>query len=139
MAVKPKKHAVGSLSVTPLIDVVFLLLIFFLVATRFSEEEREIDIELPTASQSLPLTQEPREMFINIDRDGQYFIDGKYHYPEQVEQLLRQAAANNPLTQTVVIRADKTTDWQHVLTAFDLCKKAGIYNYTAMTDQQQVP
>ncbi len=139
MAVKPKKHAVGSLSVTPLIDVVFLLLIFFLVATRFSEEEREIDIELPTASQSLPLTQEPREMFINIDRDGQYFIDGKYHYPEQVEQLLRKAAANNPLTQTVVIRADKTTDWQYVLTAFDLCKKAGIYNYTAMTDQQQVP
>ncbi|MGI9516825.1 MAG: ExbD/TolR family protein [Pirellulaceae bacterium] len=136
MAVQPKKHAVGSLSITPLIDVVFLLLIFFLVATRFAEEEREIEIELPTASQSLPLTTEPREMFINIDETGQYFIEGKFRHPEQVEDILRQAAANNPLTQTVVIRADKSTDWQHVLTAFDLCKKAGIYNYTAMTDDQ---
>jgi len=136
MAVQPKKHAVGSLSVTPLIDVVFLLLIFFLVATRFAEEEREIEIELPTASQSLPLTAEPREMFINVDQQGQYFIEGKFRHAEEVEQILRQAVANNPLTQTVVIRADKTTDWQFVLTAFDLCKQAGIYNYTAMTDEQ---
>lgn len=135
MAVQPKKHAVGSLSVTPLIDVVFLLLIFFLVATRFAEEEREIEIELPSASQALPLTAEPREMFINVDKDGRYFIDGKFRNTEDVEQLLRQAAANNPLTQTVVIRGDKTADWQHILTAFDLCKKAGIYNYTAMTDE----
>ncbi len=134
MAVQPKKHAVGSLSVTPLIDVVFLLLIFFLVATRFAEEEREIEIELPTASQSLPLTAEPREMFINIDKNGQYFIEGKFRHPEEVEEIFRAAAANNPLTQTVVIRADKTTDWQYVLTAIDLCKKAGIYNYTANTD-----
>lgn len=134
MAVQPKKHAIGSLSVTPLIDVVFLLLIFFLVSTRFAEEERSIEIELPAASQSLPLTSEPREMFINIDKQGQFFVDGTFQHPEQIEALLRQAVANNPLTQTVVIRADKSTDWQFVLTAFDLCKKVGIQNYTAMTD-----
>ncbi len=134
MTVQPKKHAIGSLSVTPLIDVVFLLLIFFLVSTRFAEEERSIEIELPAASQSLPLTSQPREMFINIDKQGQFFVDGKFQHPEQVETILRQAVANNPLTQTVVIRADKSTDWQFVLTAFDLCKKVGIQNYTAMTD-----
>ena len=134
MAVQPKKHAIGSLSVTPLIDVVFLLLIFFLVSTRFADEERSIEIELPAASQSLPLTSEPREMFINIDKQGKFFVEGKFQHPEQVEALLRQAVTNNPLTQTVVIRADKSTDWQFVLTAFDLCKKVGIQNYTAMTD-----
>lgn len=135
MAVKPMKSAVGSLSITPLIDVVFLLLIFFLVATRFAEEEREIDIELPTAAESLPLTAEPREMFININREGKFFIQGKFRNVEDVEQILRRAAANNPLTQTVVIRADKQTDWQHVLSAIDLCKKVGIFQYTAMTDE----
>ena len=134
MAVQPKKHAIGSLSVTPLIDVVFLLLIFFLVSTRFADEARSIEIELPAASQSLPLTSEPREMFINIDKQGQFFVEGKFQHPEPVEALLRQAVTNNPLTQTVVIRADKSTDWQFVLTAFDLCKKVGIQNYTAMTD-----
>lgn len=135
MAVKPMKPAVGSLSITPLIDVVFLLLIFFLVATRFAEEEREIDIELPTASEAMPLTAEPREMFININREGKFFIEGKFRNVEDVEQILRQAATNNPLTQTVVVRADKQADWQHVLTAIDLCKKVGIYQYTAMTDE----
>lgn len=135
MAVKPKKQAIGSLSITPLIDVVFLLLIFFLVSTRFAEEERQIEIELPTASQALPLTAEPRELFININREGQYFIDGQFRHVEVVEELLKQAVANNPLTQTVVIRADKRAPWEPVLTALDLCKKTGIYNYTAMTDE----
>ncbi len=134
MAVKPKKHEVGTLSITPLIDVVFLLLIFFLVATRFAKEERALELELPTASESLPLTEEPRELFINIDREGRYFIQGRFRHVEDVEQILIQAAANNPLTQAVVIRADRQADWQAVLTAFDLCKKAGIYQYTAMTD-----
>ena len=51
MAVKIKKGtALGALSLTPLIDIVFLLLIFFLVATRFAEEDRERDVELPSAS-----------------------------------------------------------------------------------------
>ena len=113
----------------------FLLLIFFLVATRFAEEERAIKIELPTASEALPLTVAPREMFINIDAEGKYFVEGKFRHAEEVEDLLRQAGLNNPSTQTVIIRADKKVDWQHVLTAFDLCKKAGIYNYTAMTDE----
>ncbi len=135
MAVRYKKHAASSLSITPLIDVVFLLLIFFLVSTRFAEEEREIEIELPTASQSLPLTAEPRELFINIDEQGRYFIEGEFRHVEAVEQLLRQAAANNPLTQTVIIRADKSAAWEYVLTAVDLCIKTGIYNYTAMTDE----
>ncbi len=135
MAVKPKSQAIGSLTVTPLIDVVFLLLIFFLVSSRFADEERQIEIELPTASQALPLTAEPSELFININRQGEYFIDGQFRHVEAVEELLKQAVANNPLTQTVVIRADKQAPWEPVLTALDLCKKTGIYNYTAMTDE----
>jgi biopolymer transport protein ExbD len=134
VALQIKKNAFGSLCITPLIDVVFLLLIFFLVATRFAEEERELDLELPTASQSLPLTAEPLELFINIDSQGRYFVAGEFHHVEAIEQLLRQAAANNPLTQSVIIRADRRANWESVLTALDLCKKAGIYNYTATTD-----
>ena len=51
MAVKIKNsRALGTLSLTPLIDVVFLLLVFFLVATRFAQEDRELDVLLPSAS-----------------------------------------------------------------------------------------
>ena len=135
MAVQLKRpSAVGALSITPLIDVVFLLLIFFLVATRFSEEERQLELDLPEATEALPAAVQPNEIVINIDARGQYYIEGKFRQLEQVEQILRRAQTNNPLSQTVVIRADKAADWKFVLTAFNLCKKVGIQEYTATTD-----
>ena len=71
MAVTIKRtSAIGSLSITPLIDVVFLLLIFFLVSSRFSEEERELDLNLPSVSEALPASAQPAEMVINIDEQG---------------------------------------------------------------------
>jgi biopolymer transport protein ExbD len=90
-------------------------------------------MELPTASEALPLTVQPQEIFVNVDRDGRYFIDGQFRLEEEVEHVLRQAVANNPLSQTVVIRADRTADWQAVATAINLCKRVGIHDYTAMT------
>ena len=135
MAVKLNRpSAIGALSITPLIDVVFLLLIFFLVATRFSEEERQLELDLPEATEALPAAIQPNEIVINIDAQGQYYIEGKFRQLEQVEQILRRAQTNNPLSQTVVIRADQAADWDFVLTAFNLCKKVGIQEYTATTD-----
>ena len=110
MAVQLKRQAVGSLSITPLIDVVFLLLIFFLVATRFAEEEREIEIELPTASQALPLTAEPLEMFINIDSEGRYFIEGEFRQQEQtvavvLKRITTEQSHPPPVSQEQQIQA----------------------------------
>ena len=135
MSVQIKRSAaIGSLSITPLIDVVFLLLIFFLVSSRFSEEERELDLNLPSVTEALPATMQPDELVINIDKQGRYFIDGAFRQLEQVEQILRRAQANNPLTQTVVIRGDKETDWEQVAVAIGLCKKVGINEFTATID-----
>ena len=135
MTVKIKQSAaIGSLSITPLIDVVFLLLIFFLVSSRFSEEERELDLNLPSVTEALPSSMQPDEIVINIDPEGRFFIDGQFRQIEQVEQILKRAQANNPLTQTVVIRADKKTDWEQVAITISLCKKVGINDYTATID-----
>jgi biopolymer transport protein ExbD len=132
MAILRKKSSLLAINMAPLIDMVFLLLIFFLVATRFMEQERELDMTLPTASEARPLTATPRELFVNIDQQGRFFVDGRFRLEEELEHVMRQAAANNPLTQTVVIRADRHADWQSVATAINVCKKVGIANYTAM-------
>jgi len=126
--------AIGSLSITPLIDVVFLLLIFFLVASRLTEEERELDLSLPSVSESLPASFQPDELIINIDSEGRYFVDGTFRQIEQLEQLLRRAQANNPLTQKVIIRGDRQSTWEQVIAVIGLCKKVGITDYTAMLD-----
>ncbi|MDZ7617582.1 MAG: biopolymer transporter ExbD, partial [Patescibacteria group bacterium] len=101
----PTGSALSQLSLTPLIDIVFLLLIFFLVATRFSEEERELDVLLPEASEAQPLTSKPRELFINIDESGRYYVTGKVVAIGELQQLLHAAYVNNPGRASVVIRA----------------------------------
>jgi biopolymer transport protein ExbD len=116
-----------------MIDMVFLLLIFFLVATRFEEEERSLEVRLPQASEAVPLITRPREMFINIDAQGRYFVSGRFVSVAELEQILQQAAANNPGRQSVRIRADRRCVWQHVVTAMNLCNKAGIRGYDVQT------
>jgi len=135
MAVQLKRSpAVSSLSITPLIDVVFLLLIFFLVSSRFAEEERELQLNLPSISEALPATAQPDELVVNIDREGRFFVDGSFRQVEQVEQILRRVQANNPLTQAVIIRADKQTEFDYVAQALNICKKVGINDCVAITD-----
>ena len=134
MSVKINKgKALGNLSLTPLIDIVFLLLIFFLVATKFAEEERELDVMLPDASEARPLTSKPREMFINIDHQGRYFVTGKILDEEQLAQVLKSAWINNPGRQSVIIRADKRCRWQYVVAAMNACNRAKIRDYRVTT------
>lgn len=134
MAVKINKGtALESLNLTPLIDIVFLLLIFFLVATRFSEEERELDILLPDASEAQPLTSKPREMFINIDERGRYYVTGEFLSLKKLHPILEAAYVNNPGRTSVVIRADRRCDWEFVVGAMNACNKAKIRDYTVTT------
>jgi biopolymer transport protein ExbD len=134
MAVKIQKGAaLASLSLTPLIDIVFLLLIFFLVATRFAEEDRELDVMLPSASEAKPMIVKPKEVFINIDRGGQYFLGNQLMDAERLIETLKASAINNPLAQTVVIRADKRCQWDHVVAAIDACHRAGIHDIRPTT------
>lgn len=134
MTVKINKgSALASLSLTPLIDVVFLLLIFFLVATKFAEEERELDVLLPEASEAQPLTSKPREMFINIDDKGRYFVTGKILTLDQLYPILKAAWVNNPGRASVVIRADKRCRWEFVVAAMNACNKANIRDYRVTT------
>ena len=134
MAVRINKgNALSSLTLTPLIDVVFLLLVFFLVTTRFAQEDYELDVVLPSASEAQPLIAEPRELFVNIDRQGDYVVDGRLMTRQEVEEVLRQAVANNPVHQSVIIRADKRVAFDYVVAIMDLCNRAGVRDYSVTT------
>ena len=133
MAVKIKKGSTSVFDLTPMIDCVFQLLIFFLVATRFAEEERELDVLLPDASEARPLTSKPGELFINIDQQGLYYVTGKVLTLEELDRTLRAAAVNNPGRVSVIIRADKRVVWSFVVAAMNACNKAKIRDYRVTT------
>jgi len=134
MAVRIKKStSLEVLNMTPIIDVVFQLLLFFLVATRFAAEDRELDVMLPAASEAKPLTAQPQELFVNIDHQGRYFLHGKIVSGDEVAQILRQAAADNPASQSVIIRADKRVQLDSAVFVMNACNQAGIFDYTLTT------
>ncbi|MCH2126402.1 MAG: biopolymer transporter ExbD [Pirellulaceae bacterium] len=137
MVVKLKQpSALGSLSLTPLIDVVFLLLVFFLVATRFAQEEREMDLALPTASEAMPMTEEPKQVFIDIDENGQFFIDNQPLTVAEIENSLRQVVADNPLHQKVYIRADRNVKYEAVVAIMNVCNLVGATYTTGVMPQE---
>jgi biopolymer transport protein ExbD len=132
-----KGRLAGGLELTPMIDVVFLLMIFFLVASKLDEADRSIDVVLPQASAAKPLTSKPREFVINIDREGNYFAGARPVRLEDLQQLLRQSAADNPQRQTVIVRADENTAHKFVVGAMDACVQAGIEDYQVQSAGEQ--
>lgn len=124
-----KGRLAGGLDLTPMIDVVFLLMIFFLVASKLEEDDRAIDVVLPQASAAKPLTARPREFLVTIDRDGGLHAGPRPVTTEELQRLLRQAAADNPLRQKVTVRADENVAHKHVVAVMDACVRAGIDDY----------
>ncbi|MFZ5832895.1 MAG: ExbD/TolR family protein [Planctomycetota bacterium] len=133
MAVRIRRGSTLFFDLTPMIDCVFQLLIFFLVATKFAEEEREIEVKLPEASEAQALTSKPRELFVNIDRAGGYFVAGREVGLPELQQILNQAYVNNPGRASVVIRADRRCAWEYVVAAINACYKARIRDHRVTT------
>lgn len=114
-----------SIELTPLIDMVFLLLIFFLVATTFHQEEREMQIALPAAKAAGPISANLREIVINVDEGGQIIVGGRAVTPEELREMIAQRVAVNP-EQKVAVRGDRHTAYANVVRVLDVCKAAGI-------------
>ena len=87
---------------------------------------------MPTASEAVPVTEEPQEVLVGIGKDGLYFVDGKVLSVDELEGVLRQLATDNPANQSVLIRADRRVLLQFPVTVMDLCNRFGI-RYTLNT------
>ena len=120
----PPEEELG-MNLTPMIDVVMLLNIFFMVGSRLVEPEKQYDINLPTVTAARPLTALPDEIIINVKRDGTVIIKGKPKDLAELEFDLRQAAQRYS-DQVVRIRGDGEGPYQHVMSTLSLCQKVGI-------------
>ena len=124
--------------ITPMLDVVFLLLTFFVTTSIFSQWENEVDIQLPHADSATNSERFSGEVVINIGRDGEIVVN---QVTLTVAELRDKCAflADKFKGHPVIIRADKETNYEHVMTVIDACRTGGIYNIsfaTAMTEAQ---
>ena len=116
-------------NMTPMIDVVFLLIIFFLVSSHLAKQEAQMDIDLPNAESGLesePSTN-PR-IVINGTRSGQLLISGRRVSEAQVEDRLAELVTNNGANIVVRIRSDRQIPFLQVRPVMLACAKMGLRN-----------
>jgi len=116
---------VEGLQMAPMIDVVFLLLIFFMCVTTFSRIESELHISLPSTLSGTYAKTSPKNLTVNISAEGIISIGGKEYSQQSFKEYLAVAVANSNILQ-VVIRGDKDAKHGDVMTALDSCVGVGI-------------
>ncbi|MCY4469644.1 MAG: biopolymer transporter ExbD [Thiotrichales bacterium] len=119
-----------EINLTALIDVVFLLLIFFMVSTTF-EWRSELSIELPAAS-AREIPRDDAIIEVAVDADGNVQVDGRRLDGSEVRTLRRAlaAAARGLDSPRVTVSADARTPHQSVVTVMDAARQAGLYRLT---------
>lgn len=125
MPLKTHQPEEPSLNLTPMIDIVLLLVIFFMVGTQFTEAERQYEIDLPTVSTAQPLTALPDEIVINVDKEGTLFVNGDSLSMDELRRKLR-AAHERYADQSVVIRGDGELNYQRIMDVLNMCQQVNI-------------
>lgn len=125
-----------SINLTSMIDVVFLLIIFFMVGTQFTNSERQIDLQLAKVGELRPMVAPPDQRVISVDEFGQCHLDGQPVSVEQLTQRLRSMHDRYPGLR-VVVRADQKVAVQHFATASAAAENAGITSLSLVVNSSR--
>ena len=125
-----------QLALTSMLDVIFLLLCFFVTVSVFSQWESEISIKLPSASTAEEPDRLPGEIIVNLDRDGKVSVNSKALELGDLEARLAKVAKFYP-DQAVIIRADKEVRYEHLVAVIDTCRAANVWNFSFATDGEK--
>ena len=125
MALKTHRDDPPALNLTPMIDVVFLLIIFFMVGTKFTELERQISLQVPQVSDVKALTPAPEKRVVDVHQDGTITLDREDIDLEQLVARL-EAARGEYADLGVLVRGDADGPFQNVASVLGACREAGI-------------
>jgi biopolymer transport protein ExbD len=126
MPLKTCRDELPSLNLTAMIDIIFQLIIFFMVGTRFSElEERRIALQVPSVSSTSALAAPPEKTVVNVYRDGHVTLQGQPLTLDELTSRLAQARSEYA-DLNVLVRGDAEGRFQYVAEVLNACKQAGI-------------
>jgi len=128
----PRPRPPLILELTPLIDVVFLLLIFFMVSTTFVNQPSALEVDLPQSS-APEMIVEGDDVGITLTADGRVFVDGEGVTMDQLRGELRRLAQQAPTTQ-VVLRGDKGLEYQRLIDVMSIAHELGLTNFSLATE-----
>jgi biopolymer transport protein ExbD len=136
------KKSIGNeqagFQLAPMVDIMFLLLIFFMVSSIYYQLEKNLEVKVPKAESGVSSERTVGEMIINIDRKGAYYINNIKQSLEGVEELLKDVVKDHKI-QPVIIRCDKNTAHKFFVKVFDVCQKLGIEDIRIAIEPEDLP
>tara|TARA_B100000676_G_scaffold264191_1_gene276395 strand:+ start:284 stop:706 length:423 start_codon:yes stop_codon:yes gene_type:complete len=125
-----------GIQLAPMIDVVFLLLIFFIVLWNYARFETEIDISVPAASAGENPERTIGEIVVNVKKEGGIIIEGIERTELETLKMFKSIVAAYP-DQALILRGDKEASFDHIVKVLNLCKEANIWNISFATSQPE--
>jgi len=122
-----------ALALTSMLDVIFLLLCFFVTVSVFSQWESEIAIKLPSAETASEPERLPGEIIVNLAKDGTVRVNGATLALDDLKARLSRVSKFYP-GQPVIIRADRETRYETLVALIDACRAADVWNFSLATE-----
>jgi len=126
----------SGFQLAPMIDIVFLLLIFFIVTWNFARYETELDIKVPTAKEGQDRRRAVGEIILNVRQDGTVVLNRRTLQMEELEGVLLEIAELYP-DQAVILRGDEGVPYKYIVDVLDVCRSADIWNVAFATSKPQ--
>ncbi len=127
----------SSINILPLIDVIFFLLVFFMLFTTFRASPEGLDLQLPSAE---TVVEQPQEnIVVNIDEQGQYSLEGDIMSLDEIRAEVRNTALEDGEIKedvVVIINADENVRYQSLIHVMDGLRQEGIYNLALAAERE---
>ena len=133
---RPPYEEGEQVPMAPLIDIVFLTLVFFMMTSVYTSLESEVDIQLPTAHSGVTTERLQGEIFVNLKEDGTIVLNEKEVTIPELQNILNRVAEHFP-GGMVIIRGDRNANLGKALAILDCCKVADISNVSFATIQPE--
>ena len=134
MKFRPKNTSKApTVAMTSMLDVIFLLLCFFVTVSVFSQWESEISIQLPNAKTSQEPERLPGEIIVNLTETGKVRVNGGEMSLTELKSRLAKISKFYP-GQPVIIRGDKNVKYESLISVIDACREADVWNFSLATE-----
>jgi biopolymer transport protein ExbD len=131
MKIAVRRRRAPSIIIVSLVDILTILLIFFVVSTTFKRDQPEVEINLPDSKTATAKPSELQHAILSVDKDDAVKLDGKEIALDQIESAIGDLAAERKTS--LVLQADKKASFGTIIKVMDALKLAGIKNLPAFT------
>jgi len=130
-----RKHAeprILGFLIAPMVDILLVILVFFIVTWNFALSEKELDVRVPTASKANETQPYVGQVVINIAANGTVIVNRQPKSSQELLELLKKLAQLYP-DQAVIVRGDQGVEYKHIVDVLDICRQADIWNVAFAT------